>query len=234
MGNIQFKICYSHTMQLIDLTHPLSAATPMYDLDCGFKLSLKVDYQDCTAPNVFRVQQIETLAGVGTHIDAPAHCFPDGRTIEQLELQELVVDCVVIHIPDADERTIIMPAVIDQFEQQHGKIEPNAFVLFHTGWDVRWDTPEHYRNNLVFPSVHESTAQLLIDRDIAGLGIDTLSADSGGVDFPVHRIILGAGKYLVENVASAKNLPPTGAKVFVLPMKINDGTEAPIRLIATY
>jgi kynurenine formamidase len=61
----------------------------------------------------------------------------------------------------------------------------------------------------------------------------TPSADArGGEDFPVHRAILGAGKYLVENVANAKELPPTGARIFVMPMKIKDGTEAPIRLVA--
>lgn len=48
----------------------------------------------------------------------------------------------------------------------------------------------------------------------------------------MHRAILGADKYLVENVANAKLLPPTGAKVLVLPIKIKDATEAPIRLIA--
>ena len=49
---------------------------------------------------------------------------------------------------------------------------------------------------------------------------------------PVHRRILGADKYLVENIANAKELPPIGAKVFVLPMKIKNSTEAPVRLIA--
>jgi kynurenine formamidase len=83
-----------------------------------------------------------------------------------------------------------------------------------------------------FPSVHENVAKLLLERGVTGIGIDTLSADTGADGFPVHRAILGAGKYLVENVANAKELPPTGAKIAVLPMKIKDGTEAPIRLIA--
>ena len=56
--------------------------------------------------------------------------------------------------------------------------------------------------------------------------------DKGGEDFPVHRIVLGAGKYIVENIANAKDVPPIGAKIMVMPMKINNGTEAPIRLIA--
>ena len=69
-------------------------------------------------------------------------------------------------------------------------------------------------------------AALLGERGIAGLGIDTLSADTGGRSFPVHRAILGSGRYLVENIANAELLPPTGATAFVLPMKIHEGTEA--------
>ena len=80
--------------------------------------------------------------------------------------------------------------------------------------------------------MHVSTAKLLLKRNIAGLGIDTFSADTGADGFPVHLAVLGADKYLVENVANAKKLPPTGAKSFVLPMNIKDGTEASIRLIA--
>lgn len=64
------------------------------------------------------------------------------------------------------------------------------------------------------------------------IGIDTLSPDAGGKDFPVHRVILGAGKYIVENIANAAAVPPTGAKILIMPVKIKDGTEAPVRLVA--
>ena len=73
---------------------------------------------------------------------------------------------------------------------------------------------------------------MLLERGITGIGTDTLSVDTGLQEFPVHRAVLGAGKYLVENIANAKQLPATGAKILILPMKIKDGTEAPIRLIA--
>jgi kynurenine formamidase len=97
---------------------------------------------------------------------------------------------------------------------------------------MRWDNKEKYRNNLQFPSIHEDTAKLLLERNIAGLGVDTLSADTGKNGFPVHRAILSAGKYLVENIANANTLPSVGAKICVLPIKIKEGTEAPVRLLA--
>jgi kynurenine formamidase len=220
-------------MKLIDLTHTLSSDTVSWDGDCGFNLSTTTDYIDCTPPNLFRVQKIEMRAGMGTHMDAPAHCIPGGKTIDALPLTDLVTECIVIDVSkEADEKYVAMPEVVARFEEKYGMIPQGSFVIFYTGWSMRWDNKEKYRNNLQFPSIHEDTAKLLLERNIAGLGVDTLSADTGKNGFPVHRAILSAGKYLVENIANANTLPSVGAKICVLPIKIKEGTEAPVRLLA--
>ncbi len=219
--------------KLIDLTHQLSPEVPTWDESCGFELNIDADYKDGIPPDLYRAQSIECGAGVGTHMDAPAHFVPGGRTIDKLTLEELIVDCVVIDVSlEANENYVIMPKVVEKFEKEYGEIKPNNLVIFYTGWDKYWDNREKYNNDHKFPSIDPSTAEILLKRNIVGLGIDTLSADTGVNGFPVHHTVLGAGKYLVENIANAKVLPPTGAKCFVLPIKIKDGTEAPIRLIA--
>jgi kynurenine formamidase len=218
--------------KIVDLTHTLSPDIPCWDGDQCFGLKTPVDYKDCTVPNLFRVQRFEMRAGAGTHIDAPAHCIPGGKTVEMLKLENLIIDCVVINVDAKNESYVAGVETIIQFEKANGKIQPNTFVIFCTGWDKYWESPEKYRNNLSFPSVSEDVAKLLIERDIAGLGIDTLSADARSEDFPVHRVILGAGKYLIENIANAEVLPSTGAKIMIMPLKIKDATESPIRLAA--
>ncbi len=219
--------------KVIDLTHMLSSDIPTWDGGCGFELSIDTDYKDCTPPDLFRTQKIKCNAGIGTHMDAPAHVKEGGRTIDKLNLEELVTDCVVIDVSkEADENYLIMPEVIEKFEKEHGEIKPSSFVIFYTGWDKHWGNREKYINDHKFPSVDKATALFLLERNIAGLGIDTLSADTGSNGFPVHQAILGADKYLVENIANAKDLPSMGAKIFIMPIKIKDGTEAPIRLVA--
>ncbi len=64
------------------------------------------------------------------------------------------------------------------------------------------------------------------------VGIDTLSPDNPKNDFPVHKLILEAGKYIIENVANTNLLPTNGSIICALPIKIKEGTEAPIRLVA--
>ena len=220
-------------MKLIDLTHRLSPSVPSWDAPTDFALSTTVDYHDCTAPDLFRTQRVCASLSLGTHMDAPAHVISGGRTIDKLTLEELVADCVVIDVSrEATEDYLVPPSIIEHFEKEHGEIPAHSLVILYTGWSKRWNTPEKYHNGHGFPSVEASTAELLVKRNIVGVGIDTFSCDTGKNGFPVHRVILGADKYLVENVANADLLPQTEAKVFVLPMKIKDATEAPIRLIA--
>lgn len=225
MQNISSKI--------IDLTQSLSAEIASWDGDCGFNLAIETDYTDCSGPDVFRVNKITTRAGMGTHIDSPAHCFAGSNTVEKIGLETLVTDFVLIEIEEnADEKYLVMPELVIEFERLKGRIKPNTFVIFNTRWGKKWNLPNEYRNNLEFPSIHPETARLLLDRQVAGLGSDTLSADAGGKDFPVHRAMLGANKYLVENIFIDERLPAIGAKILIMPMKIEGATEAPVRIAA--
>jgi kynurenine formamidase len=76
-------------------------------------------------------------------------------------------------------------------------------------------------------------AKLLLERNIAGVGIDTLSIDHGpSQDFAVHKLLNGAGKIGIENLANLRELPPRGATLVVGALKIRDGSGAPARILA--
>ena len=217
---------------LIDLTHTLTSEIPSWGGGCGFHQQIKLDYHDCTSEVKFRVHQLKLHAGIGTHIDAPRHCIPDGKSMDQLDLKELMAPCVVIDVSDkAHETYSVTPEDIEQFENQYGMLPSGSCVIICTGWERFWEQPEKYRNNYFFPTVDKKTAELLLKKDICGLGIDTLSPDRPRDGFPVHNLILGNGKYIIENVANALKMPPLGSYILALPLKIKDGTEAPARLI---
>jgi kynurenine formamidase len=221
--------------KVIDLTHNLNANIPSWNGSCGFEHQIKLDYTDCTTEVKFCVQQIKMHAGIGTHIDAPAHCIPGGKTIESLELENLIAPCVIIDVSDKmTEKYSLSAEDVLNFEKQHGMIQANSFVIARTGWEKFWHTPNKYCNNHVFPSISEKAALLLLERNIVGVGIDTLSPDRPEDGFPVHAAILGAGKYIVENVANSANLSPIGSYSLCLPIKTVGSTEAPIRLIALH
>jgi kynurenine formamidase len=172
-------------------------------------------------------------AGIGTHMDAPSHCIPGGIGIDQIPLEQLLVPCVVIDVSaQAFDQYQVSVDEILAFEQRHGKIPEHALVIFYTGWEKFWHDPEKYRNDYHFPCLSKEVAQWLLDRNVAGMGIDTLSPDRPETGFWVHQLLLGAGKYIIENVANAKSVPATGAYSLALPIKAKDATEAPMRLVA--
>lgn len=220
-------------LSFIDLTHSLSSYIPHWSSKCGFKSTITSDHENNSNQTTFRTQQIEMSAGIGTHMDAPLHCFPHAADIASIPLTQLIAPCVVINVASkAHENYSVTIDDILAFETQHGSINTNSFVIIYTGWEKFWIHPEKYRNNLLFPTLSLSAAKLLLKRNIVGLGIDTLSPDNEKEGFPVHRLLLDAGKYIIENVANVANLPSHGASIIALPMKIEGGTEAPIRLIA--
>ena len=218
---------------IIDLTHLLDEKIPSWTGGCGFHQEVKLDYNKESPIPSFRVQQIKMHAGIGTHLDAPAHCNLGNLTIDQLSLEHLAAPCVVIDVSssvDASYRLSI--AEIEAFETTHGLIESGSFVIIRTGWEKFWKDSESYRNNLLFPSISGEAAEFLLNRKIVGLGIDTLSPDKPCDGYPVHEAILGAEKYIIENIANSGALPPKGSWILALPLKTKDGTEAPLRLVA--
>jgi len=87
---------------------------------------------------------------------------------------------------------------------------------------------------LSFPSFSQGAAEFLTkERDIKGIALDTPSIDYGkSQDFWVHRIICGANKLALENIANLDKLTAKGAMLYVIPMAIKGGTGAPARVFA--
>jgi kynurenine formamidase len=218
--------------KLIDLTHALDSNIPTWNGGCGFNHDAHIDYSDCEGQYKFRVMKVKMHAGIGTHMDAPSHCIPGGRFIHDFDVNELIMPCVVIDVSDkCYERYSLSAKDVADFESKYGKISGGSCVFVKTGWSKFWHTPSKYHNNHVFPSVSSEAASLLLERGVNALGIDTLSPDRPEDGFKVHKTFLGADKIILENVANLGSMPPTRGFVMVLPIKIKDGTEAPVRLV---
>lgn len=221
--------------EIIDLTHTLhpKICGNTGIGGCGFDHEIVKDYEDFKDFDPqFRVQKLNMHAGIGTHIDAPRHCFKDGLDVASIPLENLIAPAFVIDISKKAHETYSLSVqdILD-FENEHGRISQGSIVLIYTGWDKYWDNPTKYLNNFLFPSVFSEAAELLIERDISGLGIDTITPDRHGDGFPVHKILLGNGKFIIENATNLNKLPATGSYCFALPIKSQDGAEAPIRMI---
>ncbi|MET0387099.1 MAG: cyclase family protein [Polyangiales bacterium] len=230
--------------RLVDLSHTFDHHTLYWPTDTqGFQLTTLA--QGHTEGGYY--YSAFAYAGAehgGTHLDAPIHFAAGHSTTDQISLSHLVGPAVVIDLqPSAakDPDALLTAAELTAFETTHGPIAAGSIVLVKTGWSTRWPERKAYLGDdtpgdasaLHFPGVGKDAAELLVRRRVAAVGIDTASIDHGpSKDFLTHRVLLEAEIPAFENLTSLERLPPRGAWVVALPMKIGGGSGAPLRAIA--
>jgi kynurenine formamidase len=226
--------------KIVDLTYPLNSRNAFWPAPGYHAFELKTIAT--LEKNGVLSKEFSTPEHLGTHLDAPNHFEKDRPSVAEIPAQDLFAEGVVIDISvqagqDADYRLTVDD--IADWEKQHGRIPNKAVVLLNTGWGKYWEQFARYKNQdvqgrLHFPSYSAEAAKFLIaERQIRGLGVDTLSIDYGlSKDFAVHHLVNGASRYGLENVAHLDQLPPRGFYLVVAPIKIEAGTGGPTRLFA--
>lgn len=231
--------------ELVDLSHGYSPSTLYWPTSPGGFTFTPIHVGPTPGGYFYSAYTFASPEHGGTHLDAPVHFDSAGVSVEQVPLPRLVAKAAVIDVStqaaaDADYRLTV--ADVEAFEAAHGTIAPGTIVLLRTGWSSRWGNRKAYfgddtpgdASKLHFPGFGEEAARLLIEeRQVATIGIDTPSVDYGpSTDFVVHRRGAPRGVPNLENLANLDRLPPTGAMVFALPMKIEGGSGAPLRAVA--
>ncbi len=179
---------------------------------------------------------------LGTHLDAPNHFERNQPSVDQIPAERFFAPGVMIDISAAASNDPDYRLSLDdvrRFEQAHGNIPRGAVVLTYTGWSKFWSDRIRYQSSdvmgrLHFPGYSAEAVQFLIDqRQVRGVGLDTMSVDYGlSRDFVVHHVLGKAGRYGLENLAQLDKLPAGGFYLFVAPMKIETGSGGPTRVFA--
>lgn len=183
----------------------------------------------------------------GTHIDAPVHFAEGKKTVDKLELSQLISPAVKIDMSSKignDRDYLITTDDIKNWETENGKIPEWSIVLFQTGFGGKWPDKKSYLGtdqkgpdavkDLHFPGLHPDAAKWIVEnRKIHAVGIDTASIDYGqSTLFESHVALMTNDIPAFENVAGLDKLPAKGFHVVALPMKIKGGSGAPLRIVA--
>lgn len=230
---------------IIDLSHAYGEDTLYWPTSPSRFEKVELAYGESPGGWFYSAYTISTPEHGGTHLDAPIHFDVNGQTTDQIPLESLVGKAVVIDVSDQaskDRNYLLTDRDVLAFEEKHGRIETGTIVLLRTGWSRFWPDAKSYlgddtpgdASKLEFPSFGADAARLLVeDRGAAVLGVDTASTDYGkSTDYPVHRIAAARNVSNLENLTNLEKLPPTGALVIALPMKIEGGSGGPARVIA--
>lgn len=200
-------------MKLIDLTVTLNENTPVYPGDP----KVKIRPLGVFAKDTYNDHLITMANHVGTHIDAPWHMVDGGKTLDQMPIEQFVGRGVLIRLKN---KKFDLQTVID------AGIKKGDIVLFYSGMDKQYHRQSYFNNR---PEMPEAIAAYLVDKKIKIVGMDMLSPDKE--PFAVHRILLGGGVLIIENLTNLGKLVGKKFTVYALPIKLQlDG--APARVIA--
>jgi len=182
----------------------------------------------------------------GTHVDAPSHFREDRWKLHEIPFHRLAMrPAVVINITakvDLDPEAKVEVTDLLDWENEHGRVPEGSVVFMLSGWGRYWGDDVAYLGSknkdptdLKFPGFSEEAAKFLAHRQVAGVGVDTLSLDVGSsITYPAHKVFAEHNIFGVENTANVDKIPPSGAVVSVLPIKITGGTGAPVRIVAEF
>ena len=201
----------------IDLSMPISATMP-------------TNRPDHVAPTLSSYSNIDddgwdgTMITIdshcGTHLDAPSHFVRDGATVEQLPLSVLMGEAQVVDARLATSGRRITLRGFPEITCQR--------LILHTGWSERANdgTDDYFRE---YTYLDPALAQHIVDAGVKLVGIDGPSVDPDSAD--AHRILLGNGVLIVENLASTTLLPPM-VELIVMPLRLVGLDGSPVRAVA--
>jgi kynurenine formamidase len=239
------------SVEVVDLTAPLSAATPVIQLPPELGQTARFELEEISRYDergpAWYWNNFRSGEHTGTHFDAPIH-WVTGRDlpdVAQVPASRLVAPAAVLDVSAEAAKNPDFLVEIDHitaWEAEHGPLPEGGWLLLRTGWDARAHSQEEFLNaderGPHTPGLSVECARWLAEQaPVSGLGVETVGTDAGaahGFDppFPCHAFLLGAGKYGLTQLRNLDRLPPTGAVVIAGPLPIVAGSGAPARVLA--
>lgn len=233
--------------KFVDLTHAFAPGIPHWKGFPDEKRETVYWYQPGggSLGSGFYAQTYTHVGQWGTHVDPPAHFVQGLRTVDQIDLKEMILPLVVIDVHQAvaanPDYTITMADVRD-WEARHGQIPAGAFVAMRTDWSKRWPSMEAMQNRDAqgiahYPGWSLEVLQYLYEvRRITASGHETTDTDPGIAtskdDYSLETYILKSNHYQIELLDNLRAAPEAGALVVVSFPKPKDGSGFPARVFA--
>ena len=233
--------------KIVDLSHVFSDETiywvtaKEFHLDTVFKGETDKGFY-------YSANNFSTAEHGGTHIDAPIHFAKKGQSVDEIPLEKLMGQAIKIDVSSKALDNADYLISIDDFhawEQMEGITIPDgSIVLLETGFSKYYPDKVKYLGTdergpdavkkLHFPGLSPEAATWLIEnRNINAIGIDTPSIDYGQSEyFKSHVVLLSENIPAFENLTNLNLLPNRGFEIIALPMKIQGGSGAPLRIVA--
>ena len=233
--------------KMVDLTHDFEKGIPHWP---GFPDEKRetiywYDKVHGTMGAGFFAERYTIVGQWGTHIDPPAHFIRGARTVDQIDLKEMILPLVVIDVHAEAAQNPDYTLTVDRvkkWESAHGPIPAGAFVAMRTDWAKRWPDAKAMENKDAKGIAHypgwslPALKYLYEERKITASGHETTDTDPGIAttkdDYSLETYILSTNHYQIELLTNLDQLPEAGGIVFVTFPKPKGGSGFPARVFA--
>lgn len=210
------------TRNLIDITPPLSAETPMWPGDTPFQAVRTWSIENGGAVNV---STLTMSTHSGAHADAPLHYAAKGKAIDEVLLEPYLGPCVVLHIFREAGLAIGSDSVERALARVSG-VQPPPRVLIRTQLTT---PPEKWRSD--FNAIAPQAIRLLATRGVRLIGVDTPSLDpEDSKTMDTHQAILAADMRVLEGLL-LHEVKEGLYELIALPLKLKGLDAAPVRAV---
>jgi len=241
----------SGSVEVVDLTAPLSSETPVIQLPepfgntASFVLE-EISRYDDRGP-AWYWNNFSSGEHTGTHFDAPIHWVTgrDKQDVSQVPVSRMLAPAAVLDLSAEaarDSNFLLEVDHVREWEKQHGPLPDGGWLLYRTGWDARSHDAAAFLNadetGPHTPGVSIECARWLAEEaPVIGIGVETVGTDAGTAHsfdppFPGHAFLLGAEKYGLTQLQNLARLPATGSVVIAAPLPIVGGSGSPTRVLA--
>ncbi|MFH1057132.1 MAG: cyclase family protein [Pseudomonadota bacterium] len=170
------------------------------------------------------VSELGLSAHAGTHLDAPAHFLPGGKSLDAYPSARFILPAWLVEA--AAGGPVLGPEALDNLPPAaHGRA-----LLFKTANSVTGRAASGvWRDDHAFLS--PELARRCLELGAPLVGIDAPSVDpAGSADYPAHRLLLGADALILEGLNLAG--PEPGPYLLVCPpLKLHQAEAAPVRAL---
>ncbi len=234
-------IAVLQSKKFVDLTHEFAPGIPHWK---GFK-DEKLATLYTIEKDGFFAEEFRHPGQWGTHVDPPAHFHKGLRTVDQIDLKEMILPLAVIDVHEKVTKNpdyVVSLDDVKDWEKRHGAIPAGAFVALRTDWSKRWPNDKAIQNRDAkgvshYPGWSKPVLQYLYEvRKITASGHETTDTDPGLAttkdDYSLESYILSLNHYQIELLANLDQVPESGALVVVSFPKPKGGSGFPARVFA--
>lgn len=210
---------------IIDLTVTIENAMPT----CGTSWHQEVEIKKLGTIETVGRNTSSYLMGshTGTHMDAPRHFFDEGRSINDISVDELCGQISIVDLRRFRKGMLVHKEDIDS-------IPVSSKMLFVFGWCNYWNTNLYYSD---YPYFSPEAIQYLINNGVKFMAMDTPSPDPIKAielkdDSINHKVLLRNEVILLEYLTNTFLIDfEKKYEIIALPLKIKNGDGAPCRVI---